>query len=681
MRLSKLRLELISVLLVLACGHPPPPPPPAPAQPPPPPPGPTWSSADIDTIGEILRLEDRREYDAVRFTGWLQAPADEVRRRAALAVGRIGDRSSTPLLLNALADPSPRVRRDAAFALGLLRDSSSTVINALGRVAQGADSAAAEAVAALGRMVSGYPIVEARAADPNTAPEVRREALVALARYRRTPAMLRIIVPHTGSLDLETRWRAVYALTRGPSDPGAVPYLQRLLTDPEPLVRSLAARGLRAGTADTANLREPTVALLRSLLTDPDAQVRINAVRSLGTYRDTANIALMVAMLAEGDGNVVIAALESLVANGGGLGDIENVARATDRPIGIRNAALIALTRVAPDKAVVLANEWLATPDWLNRLFGLRAMIATRTLIGAAAARQAVQDKDPRVAAAALQFIATNDTLSPPYTLFIEKLADRDPAVRAAALRGLQRRASPSDLEPLLRAYERAQQDTVTDAAMAAVDALGELARQDVPVERSFFLRFHKPVDPLLHRRVIERIGPGPWGQARPIDTKKPPEYYRAVAHHYLHPDSTRVTARVRIETAGGQIIMALNPQQAPLTVLNFLSLAERGYFDGGRWHRVVPNFVLQDGDPRGDGEGGPGYVIRDEINRLRYTRGAVGMALSGPDTGGSQFFITHSPQPHLDGGYTIFGYVVSGIGVADRIIQDDPIVRIGVIE
>jgi cyclophilin family peptidyl-prolyl cis-trans isomerase len=94
-----------------------------------------------------------------------------------------------------------------------------------------------------------------------------------------------------------------------------------------------------------------------------------------------------------------------------------------------------------------------------------------------------------------------------------------------------------------------------------------------------------------------------------------------------------------------------------------------------------VPNFVLQDGDPRGDGEGGPGYVIRDEINRLRYTRGAVGMALSGPDTGGSQFFITHSPQPHLDGGYTVFGYVVSGMGVADRVIQDNPIVRIGVIE
>jgi cyclophilin family peptidyl-prolyl cis-trans isomerase len=90
-----------------------------------------------------------------------------------------------------------------------------------------------------------------------------------------------------------------------------------------------------------------------------------------------------------------------------------------------------------------------------------------------------------------------------------------------------------------------------------------------------------------------------------------------------------------------------------------------------------VPNFVLQDGDPRGDGSGGPGHAIRDEINTLRYARGSLGMALSGPDTGGSQFFITHSAQPHLDGGYTVFGRVVEGMDVADAILQDDPILGI----
>jgi cyclophilin family peptidyl-prolyl cis-trans isomerase len=93
-----------------------------------------------------------------------------------------------------------------------------------------------------------------------------------------------------------------------------------------------------------------------------------------------------------------------------------------------------------------------------------------------------------------------------------------------------------------------------------------------------------------------------------------------------------------------------------------------------------VPNFVLQDGDPTGIGNGGPGYAIRDEMNRVRYLRGTLGMALSGPDTGGSQWFITHSPLPHLDGGYTVFGRVTTGMDVADGVVQDDPITSIEII-
>ena len=102
------------------------------------------------------------------------------------------------------------------------------------------------------------------------------------------------------------------------------------------------------------------------------------------------------------------------------------------------------------------------------------------------------------------------------------------------------------------------------------------------------------------------------------------------------------------------------------------MALARKGYFNGLEIHRVVPNFVVQDGDPRGDGEGGPGYTIRDELNERPYLRGTVGMALEWPDTGGSQFFITHSPQPHLDASYTVFGHVVNGMDVVDRIKQGD---------
>ena len=119
---------------------------------------------------------------------------------------------------------------------------------------------------------------------------------------------------------------------------------------------------------------------------------------------------------------------------------------------------------------------------------------------------------------------------------------------------------------------------------------------------------------------------------------------------------------------------MALLPDEAPLTVDNFVQLSRRGYYRGIVFHRVVPNFVIQDGDPRGDGNGGPGYAIRCEVNEASYERGTVGMALSGKDTGGSQWFVTHAPQPHLDGGYTVFGQVISGMNVVDGIIRGDVI-------
>jgi cyclophilin family peptidyl-prolyl cis-trans isomerase len=122
------------------------------------------------------------------------------------------------------------------------------------------------------------------------------------------------------------------------------------------------------------------------------------------------------------------------------------------------------------------------------------------------------------------------------------------------------------------------------------------------------------------------------------------------------------------LETDKGMIEIELAVLDAPLTVANFIDLARRGFFNNIPIHRVVPDIVVQDGDPRGDGEGGPGYTIRDELNQRPYLRGTLGMALDWEDTGGSQFFITHSPQPHLDGRYTAFGHVVSGIEVVDAI-------------
>ena len=139
------------------------------------------------------------------------------------------------------------------------------------------------------------------------------------------------------------------------------------------------------------------------------------------------------------------------------------------------------------------------------------------------------------------------------------------------------------------------------------------------------------------------------------------------------------VSTHVFIDTDRGTIQIELAVVDAPLTVETFVTLARKGFYNGLTFHRVVPNFVIQGGDPRGDGEGGPGFTIRDELSQQPYLRGIVGIALDWKDTGGSQFFITHSPQPHLDGRYTVVGRVISGMEVVDQIQPSDVMRRVRV--
>jgi len=140
---------------------------------------------------------------------------------------------------------------------------------------------------------------------------------------------------------------------------------------------------------------------------------------------------------------------------------------------------------------------------------------------------------------------------------------------------------------------------------------------------------------------------------------------------------------RVKMETDKGVIVLELYPQYAPKTVNNFVFLSKEGYYDGVTFHRVIANFVIQGGDPTGTGRGGPGYQFEDETrgNPLRHETGVISMANAGPNTNGSQFFITHSPQPHLDGKHTVFGKVVEGQKVVNAIQQGDRMVQVEIEE
>ncbi len=133
-----------------------------------------------------------------------------------------------------------------------------------------------------------------------------------------------------------------------------------------------------------------------------------------------------------------------------------------------------------------------------------------------------------------------------------------------------------------------------------------------------------------------------------------------------------RYTARM--ETDKGTINLELYPQHAPKTVNNFVFLAREGFYDGLKFHRVIANFMVQGGDPTGTGRGGPGYKFEDELtgNPLKHETGTLSMANAGPNTNGSQFFITHAPQPHLNGKHTVFGKVTEGQDVVNAIRQGD---------
>jgi len=157
------------------------------------------------------------------------------------------------------------------------------------------------------------------------------------------------------------------------------------------------------------------------------------------------------------------------------------------------------------------------------------------------------------------------------------------------------------------------------------------------------------------------------------LEWKNPPEMQIDPAKNY----------RAVIETSKGVIELELNPQHAPKTVNNFVFLAKEGFYDDVSFHRVIKNFMIQGGDPTGTGRGGPGYKFEDELkeNPLKHETGVISMANSGPNTNGSQFFITHSPQPHLNGRHTVFGKVVSGQDIVDAIQQGDKILRVEIRE
>jgi cyclophilin family peptidyl-prolyl cis-trans isomerase/HEAT repeat protein len=638
----------------------------------------------VGVLAALLAASDARRFDPAPLREALSHANPAVRRQGALAAGRIGDVAAVDLLLPALNDSSTSVQAGAAFALGLLKDARA--LPALVLSVQGGQIEAVTAIAKIGGDEGARALSDIIASgSPGSSSPVVDQALLESWRLgARAPVTQ--LVRFADASAAATRWRALYSLARLRSAPGAASLI-RGLSDQDLQTRTVAARGISKALLDSARLNPRSgIDALRPLLDDPDAHVRINALRALASFRDSSVANVVAPLAADRDIGVAVQAETTLGVVRGAAALQVLRARLTHSVFAIRRQALIALAQADSAAGVAAAGAVAGDADWRWRSVAAETFGAAGGGRGARERLEAqLADPDGRVVAQALQalqrVVPASDSALPARARVL--LTHADPAVRSVAADLLGRSPTMDDVNLLVAAYARAEGDPFNDARLSAVTALGAIAAASASgrlrVATQFIATVPRPDDYLVRRLAADTLPDtrDAWGAVLPITTGRTMADYREVARRWMWPAiAAGANPRIFLETERGRLEIELLAAEAPLTVAAFLGLIERRYFDGTRWHRVVPNFVVQDGDPRGDGWGGPGagFVLRDEINPVRYETGRVGMALSGPNTGGSQYFITHSAQPHLDGIYTIFGRVVSGAAVLNAIGQGDRI-------
>jgi cyclophilin family peptidyl-prolyl cis-trans isomerase/HEAT repeat protein len=623
--------------------------------------------AASDASAELIWQVEVHRLPASALAPMLNDARADVRARAARAAGRL--HATATELSGRIVDSDPAVRREAAIALGSAPDGlalararlavepdravQASLIQALGRLGETEDAArlvaalegphtvvavealgrlgvrkvesagSASVVAALTRVLQGPSVAFGEPGEPVRFFDERRHraawALSRTALVRPAPAdvaALRALALHDG----DPRIRAWLVRAVGEGE-GAAPFLLQAAKDPAPEVRLAALRAAARGACVPGHLPP--------LAGDPDTGVRTEALAASAACPDVPSATLR-SVLVAGTAREQAAALTALAARKDlplPLADYQ----AAPWPIAVQIAAVESTT---------------ARPRLLR--------IATR-------------HADPRLRSAATGALLDAD--APPRTNEVaELLAASDPVIVAAAAESAAAHPDPAFEKPLLAILGRADSPRPTAvAAVRALDALyatGRLARPNADARALVQRWLWLPELAATVERLRVTVG------VEPAATRHPARALPSLA------EAERVRS-ARVITTEGELRIQLFPEVAPLTVWNFATLAESGYFDGLTFHRVVPDFVIQTGDPRGDGWGGSDYLIPDELSDLAYTAGTVGMALSGPDTGGSQWFVTTSPQPHLDFGYTVFGRLVSGLPVARAIDSEDRILAV----
>ncbi len=621
-----------------------------------------------------------RDGDAVRAK--LSAEAPDVRARAALALASVQDTTAVPALLDRLKDSVPLVRTDAALALGQMPPSSVPSRPLLRALSFERDARAQRhLIEALGK--TGDEASLRRLLRLGPPPDRNPTVALALARY----GMRGIIdstatawlVEHLSADDPWTRRNAAYALGRADTlAAGRADTLRAVLNNISP--GDPAAMHLLGalGTAGTATDVSRAADWLR---TGPDWRTRVEAARALAALpaSDTSRTAL-------------INALDD------------------DRSLVARTAAeTLASMQWTPDQIAGVgawldahANQWRVVAPLLRGLArNERSKRVLRTV------ERWRTDRSPVAYAAALPALAPLDAPRAD-TLLVAALQAKDVRVAAAGVQTLVarwNRTRPEEATPTFRRLSAAVQrgdpallyrgaPALADSAFASLGAADTLA--------SAYRTLATPDDLEGMTAVLDALGSlgGPTAEATLREALDHPHHAvrTAAAQGVSAATDTTVTAaanplpetpsldwnylqtlgphpRLVLETTQGTVTIKLDAEQAPQTTQAITPFARAGRYEDVPFHRVVPNFVVQGGDfVRRDGFGGPGFFLRTEATRIGHRRGTLGMASAGRDTEGSQFFVPHSMQPHLDGDYTAFGRVTDGMDVVDRLRAFDRI-------
>jgi len=626
----------------------------------------------IDKLATIAMLEDSRSMGAGELLNYLSDPDPEIRMRSVQALGRIGIESTITDLAPLMSDSVESVRLETAFALGQIGGTEAMLLITTNLDNEKSIDVRCSMIEALGKI--GDPVAVATVLhyfnDPD--PRIRHSSAFAMSRmpeHNQTGALVEL-----SRDDIEdVRWMAVFAMMRT-GDSTAFGRLRWCLKDSSALVRQFAARAIGA-LGDSTGLDQLTERLRR----EKSNLVKINLIRSIAQVGDRKALKSLLNILS--DENSIHVKAEAITA----IGKLKlTLAMSKLKPLladenrTIRGTAMVTAAQIDPEFFMQNIKGYLNAADSYMKQHIIEGLSAINTSVSFGLIADLFKDREGAVRREALSAMrAFKDVDLQPY--LAKGLDDRDFTVAITAISMIAERKDSEYVSAISKVFSQHSADKNPDLRLTVVQEFAKWvdSLSPDPAMVEVFNRALGDVDYHVREAAIKaymKIGIDHTSSLGQYATKINRQTYNDIFARY--PSNPKAV----IETNRGTIEMVLLYDIAPKTVNNFVDLAESGFYDNRIWHRVIPGFVIQDGCPRGDGWGGPGYSIRSEWNLRGYDRGTVGMAHSGKDTGGSQFFISHTALPHLDGRYTVFGRVTSGMRVADRIEVGDSIRTIQIV-